>query len=84
MPRRQILKRTISSVVVLLVAGLGLLGIGVTLFPPHGTPTSTLDTLLGLIFAGVFLFIAWLIWRWSRSCLLRETCPTRQRHKPHD
>lgn len=73
MPHTQLVKRTLSTLVVLLIAALGLIGIAATLFPPPGVVSTPMSTLLGLLFSALFLFVAWVIWRWSRSCLLCQT-----------
>lgn len=81
MPQTQIIKRTVSSVVVLLFVSLGLVGIAATLLPPEGTQTDLITTLLGLGFSSTFLFIAWAFWRWSKSCLLCQM-PTITKQQP--
>lgn len=70
MPHRHVIKRTASTVVILLIASLGITGIAVTLFPPEGTEADLVTTLLGLLFSSLFLLAAWIGWRWSNSCLM--------------
>ncbi len=82
MPQTQLIKRTASTVAVLLIASLGIIGITVTLFPPEGTHIDRLTTLLSLGFSSLFLFIAWALWRWSKSCLMCQLPTPSKTHTP--
>lgn len=64
------LRRWFSYLAVALLAGLGLLGVAVSLFPPNAERPGPMEALLGLGFSGLFFFSAWVIWRWAHSCLL--------------
>jgi hypothetical protein len=72
------LKRLLGRTVALLIAGLGVLGVVVSLFPPHHPHPDILTRLLGLVFSASFFLAAWVVWRWTHSCLACST--ERQRH----
>jgi hypothetical protein len=70
---RHSLKRLLGSTVALLIAGLGVLGVAVSLFPPHHAHPDALTSLLGLVFSASFFLAAWVVWRWTHRCLACNT-----------
>jgi len=63
------LKRFFANTITILVGAPGVVGVFVTLFPPNGAILSFSSTVVGLFASSTFLLTAWIIWKWSHSCL---------------
>jgi len=64
------LKSICAITLTLLVGAPGVVGVFVTLFPPNGLILSLSSTLTGLFASSTFLLTAWIIWKWSHSCMV--------------
>ena len=67
------LKRIFAITLTLLVGAPGVVGVYITLFHPNVAQLSLSVIFMGLISSFIFLLMAWIIWRWSKTCLLCRT-----------